>query len=179
MPVLVLLVVVAGGVGGWKVYQDRQREKAQAATSASSAEVHEAPVNSNSSPPTEASSPASAAPQAAAASSQLPAAPAPTPTSLNTADQTAVTLPFELTVRPKDQAWVSVKADGRYLVRGIIAPPAVKTIHASTEIIFYTGNAGAVEVAFNGKGVPLTAGPNQPQTLVFNSHGAQPKGPAQ
>jgi cytoskeleton protein RodZ len=191
MPVLVLLVVVAGGVGGWKVYQHRQREKAQAATSASSAEVHEAPVNSNSSPPAvqtlssplrptpEASSPASAAPQAAAASSQLPAAPAPTPTSLNTADQTAVALPFELTVRPKDQAWVSVKADGRYLVRGIIAPPAVKTIHASTEIIFYTGNAGAVEVAFNGKGVPLTAGPNQPQTLVFNSHGAQPKGPAQ
>ena len=27
MPVLILLVVVAGGIGGWKVYQDRQVER--------------------------------------------------------------------------------------------------------------------------------------------------------
>jgi len=39
--------------------------------------------------------------------------------------------PFEVIVRPKDSAWVSVKSDGKYVVRGIIKPPDVRTIHAT------------------------------------------------
>ena len=66
---------------------------------------------------------------------------------------------------------MSVKSDGKYVVRGIIKPPDVKTIHASGEVMFYTGNAGQVDVAFNGKSVPLTGGINQQQTLVFGSKG--------
>lgn len=188
VPVLILLVIAAGGVGGWKVYQDRQREKEQTAARYSSAEVHESPLtNTRSAPPLEttpapqSSTPAAAeratpAPQNPAASSQgTPSVPAPTGASVNDGDQTAAALPFELTVRPRDKAWVSIKADGGYVVRGIIGPPAVKTIRASTQIIFYTGNAGALEVAFNGKEVPLAGGSNQPETLVFNSHGVLPK----
>ncbi len=60
------------------------------------------------------------------------------------------------------------------MVRGIIRPPDVKTIHASSQVVFYTGNAGAVEVSFNGKNVPLTGGPNAEQVLVFDSRGVVP-----
>ncbi|HLI64541.1 MAG TPA: RodZ domain-containing protein [Terriglobales bacterium] len=82
--------------------------------------------------------------------------------------------PFEITVRPKDSAWVSIKSDGRYVVRGIIRPPEVKTIHATDQVVFYTGNAGAVDVSFNGKNVPVPGGPNQEQVLVFSSRGVVP-----
>ena len=82
---------------------------------------------------------------------------------------------FEVTVRPKDRAWVSIKSDGKYLVRGIIQPPEVRTIRATNQVIFFTGNAGAVEVDFNGKNIPLSGGPNQEQTLVFGPGGLSPK----
>ena len=65
---------------------------------------------------------------------------------------------FEVVIRPKDRAWVSIKSDGKFVVRGIIKPPDVKTIRATGQVVFWTGNAGAVEVSFNGKNVPLTGG---------------------
>jgi hypothetical protein len=65
------------------------------------------------------------------------------------------------------------------VVRGIIKPPDVKTIHATEQVVFYTGNAGALEVSFNGKNVPLTGGPNTEQVLVFDSRGVMPQTAAQ
>jgi len=78
---------------------------------------------------------------------------------------------FEVTVRAKDSAWVSIKSDGRFAVRGIIRSPDVKTVRASDQVVVWTGNAGAVEVSFNGQPVPLSGGPNQEGVLVFNSRG--------
>jgi hypothetical protein len=81
-------------------------------------------------------------------------------------------------VRPKSTAWVSVKADGQVVVRGIIKPPDVKTIRATDQVVFFTGNAGAVEVTFNGKNVPVPGGVNEEQTLVFDSRGVAPRAQA-
>ncbi len=75
--------------------------------------------------------------------------------------------PFEVTVRANDKAWVSIKSDGQFKVRGIIGPPDVKTIHATDQIVFWTGNAGAVEVSFNGQRVPLAGGPNSGRSAGF------------
>jgi hypothetical protein len=66
---------------------------------------------------------------------------------------------------------VSIKSDGKYTVRGIISPNDIKTVHATDQIIFWTGNAGAIEISFNGQRVPLEGGPNSEGVLVFNSHG--------
>jgi len=85
----------------------------------------------------------------------------------NNVANSAGATPFELTVRPKDRAWVSIKSDGKFVVRGIIKPPDVKTIRATSQVVFWTGNAGAVEVSFNGKSVPLTGGENEERVLVF------------
>jgi len=197
MPVLILLVVVAGGIGGWKVYQDRQlerqkREASLPAAMSSATPVATAPSANGSQPAGPA--PATTAPssQSAPASSTVQAA-SPAPKSTNPAAETAAArpmtpesspatassgAPFEVTVRPKDAAWVSIKSDGQYVVRGIIRPPIVKTIHASNQVVFFTGNAGAVEVAFNGKSVPLAGGANQEQVLVFDSRGVMPKTPS-
>lgn len=192
VPVLVLLVVAIGGVAGWKVYRDRQREREQQMPSAQTVEqsavpAGSAPVNNTSStvsspqPAQQTQSPA-AAPVSSGAkttgtiteSSAAASTRAPAPTA---GAGGGAQVPFEITVRPKDRAWVSIKADGNFVVRGIIKPPDVRTIHATSQVVFYTGNAGAVDVAFDGKDVPVTGGANDEQILVFDSHGLQPKVP--
>jgi hypothetical protein len=38
-------------------------------------------------------------------------------------------------------------------------------------VVLWTGNAGDVEVSFNGKDVPLAGGQNDERLLVFNANG--------
>jgi cytoskeleton protein RodZ len=210
IPVLILLIVIAAGLGGWHIYRDRvQHRQAKAEASA-------VPVNAPSQP---VGAPAAAGePEAASANTGPPAvntnaatgsnnpsgttATGATPAGLGakTADNQAAatgnspvstnTPPmatkagaspaesFEVTVRAKDHAWVSIKSDGKIAVRGIIAPPDVKTVRATDQIVFWTGNAGAVEISFNGQPVALEGGPNTAGTLVFNAHGAVNPKPA-
>jgi cytoskeleton protein RodZ len=201
MPVLILVVVVAGGIGGWKVYRDHQnerqkREPSLPADASSPSPVAAAPVANNAQPATPEPSAAQSS-QTSLASSAVKAATPPSKPISRSAETTlaqpvtvappAATAPagtlFEITVRPKETAWVSIKSDGKYVVRGIIKPPDVRTIRATNQVIFFTGNAGAVNVAFNGKNVPVAGGINDEQTLVFDSRGVlaspQPKTGAQ
>jgi cytoskeleton protein RodZ len=183
VPVLILLVVVAGAVGGWKAYQEHQlgRERQVSAPkpveAASGGAV--SPAGTSSAPPAPPAQQLQSAPSskpAGAMRNQTGVAQQP---AANSQDTAAAGGQFEVTIRPKDRAWVSVKSDGKYVVQGIIKPPEVKTIHASSQVVFYTGNAGEVEVAFNGKNVPLSGGANQPETVVFGSKGVLPPAPAQ
>jgi cytoskeleton protein RodZ len=189
VPVLILLVVVTGGVAGWKAYQDHRYEKQLRTAAMSASDASQSP--SGSAPQTasgNAASPPVSAPASSSPTSASPVATNNVPSS-PTADQpphgvspasstTAYTVgapaaegTFDVTVRPKDPAWVSIKSDGKFVVRGIIKPPDVKTIRASSQVVFFTGNAGALEVSFNGKNVPLPTNPNQEQVLVFDSRG--------
>jgi cytoskeleton protein RodZ len=190
VPVLILLVVAAGAVGGWKTYQDHRSERERIAAAGS----HDAvpPQNSDAVPastPSPATVTPSGAEQRAANTAPAPstattgaATPASTiaapATTTSTATAGATPLPpgsFEVTVSPKGPAWVSVKADGKYVVRGIIKPPDVKTVRATGEVVFYTGNAGALEVSFNGKNIPLAGGSNTEQVLVITPQGVMPR----
>jgi cytoskeleton protein RodZ len=216
IPVLILLLVIAAGAGGWQIYQERQRDRQAKADAARAASVNTQPPASETSG---VAKPADTTPSTGQTNARPNSNPATgtaenekvspavkTPTNLNApvkpsesattqqsaqstdatklkppaaANQAALaaTTPtvnqqsFEVTVRATDKAWVSIKSDGQFKVRGIIAPPDVKTIRATDQIVFWTGNAGAVEVSFNGQRVPLAGGPNSEGTLVFNSHG--------
>ena len=191
MPVLVLLVVALGSVGGWKMYRDRQREREQLMSHAAPVELAPAPSStapvSNPNPPatapntapTQAPEGGSASLQATRAAGEASSAAVASRPKAAAGAETPGQTPFEITVRPKDRAWVSIKADGNFVVRGIIKPPDVKTIRATDQVVFYTGNAGAVEVAFDGKSVPISGGANDEQVLVFDSRGLLPKAPAQ
>lgn len=230
IPVLILLLVIAAGAGGWQIYQERQRDR-EAKRDATRASAITAPASTVSPPVSNSTTPATPPnqPEAGAAKTETtnstatapantvvkPSTPPASPVDLNapsskTADSTGngqaapslgivkpnpqgVTGPgsspsystassgpyFEVTVRAKDSAWVSIKSDGKFLVRGIIRPPDVKAIRANEQVVFFTGNAGAVEVSFNGQPVPLVGGPNQEGVLVFNPHGVVPPKPAQ
>ena len=220
IPVLILLLVIAAGAGGWQLYQERLRDreaKRQAAVSGNvttpaivatpaatgptatasdtSAAKNEAPgtslpatanpgvqASTKTTPSADLNAPVAKAGDATATKPLIPSAVVAKPTpAAGTGTESPAGVPatpsaqsFEVTVRAKDSAWVSIKSDGKFAVRGIIRPPDVKTIRASNQVVFWTGNAGAVEVSFNGQPVALTGGPNQEGVLVFNSHGAVP-----
>ena len=55
LPVLILLVVIAGGIGGWKVYQDRQNDRAKRAAIPANPDVSQQPANAPASVPRPAS----------------------------------------------------------------------------------------------------------------------------
>src|SRR5271169_738914 len=227
IPVLILLLVIAAGAGGWQIYQQRQRDR-QAMRESGSSTGATTPAagaaTSGASNPTTALTPSTQpgltppktetaiAPANPAAQGSAPPAssvdlnaPSTKPAELTGTKQASpapgITKPnppvtaspalsagsatadsgqsFEVTVRAKDRAWVSIKSDGQIAIRGIISPPDVKTIRANDQVVFFTGNAGAVEVSFNGQPVPLAGGPNEEGVLVFNSHGAVSPKPAQ
>lgn len=195
VPVLILLVVVAGAVGGWKAYQEHQKERERLAAATNPAEASAGVAgaqSANSSVPPIAGTTETATNQSSTLGSPMPSAPtardasatdnraaATPPPAAKSQDAAPAAGEFEVTIRPKNSAWVSVKSDGKYVVRGIIKPPDVKTIRASGEVVFYTGNAGEVEVAFNGKSVPLNGGINQQETVVFDSKGVLPRATTQ
>lgn len=193
LPVLILLVVVAGGIGGWKVYQDHRNDRKERLAASAPVDVSPQPASAAApvaggngsadqvssaqqvqvSPTSHATTQSASSAGTAVVPSTETATAGKNPAEESPANLPAAT-PFEVTVRPKDSAWVSIKSDGKYVVRGIIKPPDVKAIHAITQVVFYTGNAGAVEVSFNGKSVPLTGGANEEQVLVFDSRGVLP-----
>ena len=183
VPVLILLVVAAGAAGGWKIYQDHRadREQRNAALARATTQAPATPVpvevqgsstQAAVSGTTTAPTKTSAATTPAGNTSAVP--PGQARTSPGTAASPAAQS-FEVTISPKGPAWVSVKADGQYAVRGIIKPPDVKTVHATGEVVFFTGNAGAIELSFNGKRVPLEGGSNTEQVVVFNAQGVLPR----
>ena len=228
IPVLILLLFIAAGAGGWQIYQERVRnrqaklEATPAASAVSPAASTGQDVNNPATAATTPGLPVSGDNKAPATNpdsgtttsagvpsnepakksvdlnasgipSDLPASQsiipatdaskAKAPTLPNQGSQASAVSPanaqpFEVTVRAKDRAWVSIKSDGKFAVRGIISPPDVKTIRASDQVVFWTGNAGAVDISFNGQEVPLPGGPNSEGVLVFNSHGVVVPRPA-
>ncbi len=203
IPAFVLLVVIVGGAGGWRLYQQRQRERLlparthDLATSqlGSAAQTPGSDSSGNAalgragsvSPvsPSEAASvpqlPANSTGSASAAVRTVEAAESsPRPSGSDAVAGTSASkvvagsegdAPFEVTVRAKDRARVEVRSDGDIVVRGVIEPSEVRTFHATKRLVFWTANAGEVELSFNGKNVSLNSGENDEQVLVFDSHG--------
>ena len=173
VPILIVLVLVAGVVGGWRVYRERQLDRRQQAAITVTRDSKPAGTGATNHGATAVTT--GAEPAEARTGAQLPATvPTGIAAGTNNVANSAGATPFELTVRPRDRAWVSIKSDGKFVVHGVIKPPEVKTIRATSQVVFWTGNAGAVDVSFNGKNVPLTGGENEERVLVFNSRGLLP-----
>jgi len=191
IPLFLLLLVVAAGFGGWQVYQqwaaEKEREAQQSA--APSPESGSMTASTPTSSAASGSSPASSQPAASSSVAERPATTPPSATPANTSlsqpktelAATNGTQPeagtFEVVVGTTNRAWVSIKADGKSAVLGIITSNQRKAIRARHEIVVWTGNAGATEVSFEGKPVPVEGGVNEPKVLVFKPDGLQPLPP--
>ncbi len=207
VPVMILLLVVMGAMSGWHLYRQRQREVPRPVTEHDVAVARSGvsnPTAQSSSNGTLAPAQTGTVPSVSGSQdASVPQVPANAMSSAHGAVQTVeaaenashpsdsdassgenaagseVGAQFEVMVRAKNHARVEIKSDGKVSFRGIMSPSDVKTVRATNKVVFWTANAGDVEISFNGKPVPLNNGANDEQVLVFNSHGLVPRSTAQ
>ena len=79
--------------------------------------------------------------------------------------------PFELKIKVNKESWVSIKADGKTLVNGTLQPGTERTFKATDKIDMILGNAGGVEVSYNGKPVENLNTGQDVRKLTFTPSG--------
>lgn len=72
---------------------------------------------------------------------------------------------ISLEVRTHEDSWVSIMADGKMLMEGIMPAESSKHFRAQKNMVLKTGNAGGVEISYNGKPLPPLG------TLTFTPQG--------
>jgi len=128
----------------------------QSATNSKSAPTDNAPktVAANPAPGTAAVQPPSAA---ASKAPEIAAAPKPKPISLE--------------VHATEDAWMSVIADGKTMMEGVLPATGTRKFRAKKNLYFTTGNAGGIEVSYNGRPLPPLGTINEVKSLTFTSDG--------
>lgn len=80
---------------------------------------------------------------------------------------------FFIVIKAKEDSWISVTADGR-TSQEVLHQDKQKVVKAGKEIILKTGNAGGIEVSYNGRSLGPIGSESETRTLMFT-----PAGPAQ
>jgi hypothetical protein len=73
-----------------------------------------------------------------------------------------------------EECWVSVAVDGQPAVESTLVAPYEKVVEARSEVVVRVGNAGALDIFFNGKPLPSQGDYGVVRTLVFHPDGLQP-----
>jgi cytoskeleton protein RodZ len=81
---------------------------------------------------------------------------------------------FFIVIKAKEDAWISVIADGKTVAHGVLNQDKQKLVKAGKQIILKTGNAGGLEVSYNGRPLGPIGSESETRTLLFT-----PTGPAQ
>ena len=78
---------------------------------------------------------------------------------------------FTVHVRARQDTWLSINADGRKLMEGTLSASGERSFRAANNLVFVTGNAGGVEISFNGKLLPTLGAERQPKKILFTEAG--------
>lgn len=98
---------------------------------------------------------------------QVTASSPETPTSAGVAQE------FVVVVRAKKQSWLSSLADGASHTARLLPANGEATFHARNTLRLTVGNAGGVEISFNGRTLPLVGEENKSKILIFTPDGLQ------
>lgn len=79
---------------------------------------------------------------------------------------------FFVVIKAREDAWISVVADGRRVSHGVLKADKQRFIRAGKQILLTTGNAGGIEVSFNGKPLGSLGNDREARTLLFTPTGA-------
>jgi hypothetical protein len=171
--IVVLVLLVAIGYGGWTYHNHRKAQKESRATSSPvappSAVPVETPVIEQKAVRPESTAvkvPASAPPDATVKS--VPATSA-SPAALKTETTESTSKPsVDLVIRTSEESWVQAVADGKTIFSETLPAATEKHVTASRRIKLTVGNAGGVEVTYNGATLPDIGGPGKVRTIVFS-----------
>jgi hypothetical protein len=78
---------------------------------------------------------------------------------------------FELRIRALQDCWMSITADGKRILSEVIPASAERAVMAHEEIVLTVGNAGGLELFYDGMPVPALGGTGQVRTVTFTSEG--------
>lgn len=78
---------------------------------------------------------------------------------------------FFVSVKAKEDSWVSIVADGKSVMQRVLGADKHKKVKAGKVLVLRTGNAGGIEVSFNGRSLGAIGNENEPRTLTFKSNG--------
>ena len=84
---------------------------------------------------------------------------------------------FTVHLRAVQDSWVTVTADGKSVSAGLLAAGDERSVRAGNKIVVHLGNAGGVQLAFNGKDLPAAGEPGEVRTLAFGPNGRVPYNP--
>jgi cytoskeleton protein RodZ len=112
--------------------------------------------------PVQAAPPPSVSPAAFKKAAAVKAVSTPTPTP----DRT-----FLVVVRAKEDAWVSLVADGKTSWEGILRADRQRQVRAGRQVVLTTGNAGGLTVIYNGKVLRTLGSESEVRTLTFTRAG--------
>lgn len=90
-----------------------------------------------------------------------------------TVPQTVDAKQLTITVRARQQAWLSITADGQLIMQGLLEPSSERQFHAERKLVFVTGNAGGVDLTFNGTPYGPLGADKQRRQITFTSDGTQ------
>jgi cytoskeletal protein RodZ len=72
---------------------------------------------------------------------------------------------IELSVR--EATWLSISSDGKTVFSGMLEPSQTKVLGGKSRTLLRVGNAGALEITWNGKPIPPIGGRGQVKNVVF------------
>jgi cytoskeleton protein RodZ len=79
--------------------------------------------------------------------------------------------PIHLELSATEPTWLSITSDGKPAYKGILEASAITTLDSNDRARIHTGNAGGVNVLFNGKSLGALGKRGQVRTVEFTASG--------
>jgi cytoskeleton protein RodZ len=136
-------------------------------------------------PNSSAKNPLKPAPVSPTASPAAPVPPASKPaknpaTVAPSSETTAPPAPgeFVVVIQAREDSWTTITADGKTVYSGILAVGDQRAIRGRKEVIVKAGNAGGIDLRFNGKELSRQGDSGQVRTITFGPGGLTASSPA-
>ncbi len=84
---------------------------------------------------------------------------------------------FQVLIHARETSWISTNVDGQRMGAEVLDSGSERTLAARSRIILKLGNAGGVDLRFNGKKLGLEGEPGEVRTVTFGPRGILPKAP--
>jgi cytoskeleton protein RodZ len=105
------------------------------------------------------------------ATSETPAAANPTPAPTAPAATPSPEQTFLVVIKAREDAWVSLSADGQRAWEGILKAQKQRAVRAGKRIELTTGNLGGLVINHNGKSLGVLGNQGEVRTLIFTPAG--------
>jgi cytoskeleton protein RodZ len=78
---------------------------------------------------------------------------------------------FVVSVRAKEESWISIQVDGKFVGEGFLRANQQRLVRAGKRVVLTTNNAGGIVVRHNGRSVGELGNDSEIKTLTFTAAG--------